>query len=381
MARQARTSCTAALAIRPITEERHAEFLEEHPMASFLQNPRWPEVKVGWRSQLLGAFDGEVLVASALTLGRPLPVLSRKFLAYLPEGPVFDPDQVTVEALLPQLVDYLRSTGAFLVRVGMPGTLRRWSAQEVRRGLLKGDEQLISQLEPIYEDPQAFDVRTQLQNLNWIAPPETEEFEVGQPRYQARIPLDGSSVDDVLARMDQTSRRQTRKSLRSDLTITVGTTSDLPAWQALYTETAQRDGFGPRPLAYFERMFAELNAAPDTECTLYFASFQDRTLAAAIYVRQGKFAWYVYGASSPEEPKRYAPRALQLRQVEEALAAGCHWYDLGGVTPSLESGGALGWTDTIQNHDGADVVETLGEWDYPVNPLLAKVFNLYMSWR
>src|SRR5699024_6830013 len=136
-----------------------------------------------------------------------------------------------------------------------------------------------------------------------------------------------------------------------------------------------------RPLVYFQRLFTELNAAPDTECVLYFARHQGHTLAAAIYVRQGRSAWYVYGASSMHEPKRYAPRALQLHQIEQALAAGCEWFDLGGVSPSLDSHHHLAGLTRFKTTMGADVVETLGEWDYPINPLLTKAFNLYMSWR
>lgn len=374
-------SRAAAFTIREITEQQHTEFLNSFPTASFLQNPRWSRVKEGWSGEVLGGFDGEELVAAAEVLYRRLPIVSHKVLAYVPEGPVFDPHTVDVENLLPSLVRYLRSSGAFLVRMGLPGTVRRWAAQDVRRSLSKGDETHIEQLEPLEHDAHASELHARLENMGWIAPQTSEDFEAGQPRYQARIPLTDSSVDDVLAKMDQTSRRQTRKSLRSELSITVGDESDLPAWHRLYSETAQRDGFTARPLAYFQRMYAELNAAADTECVVYFAAFEETTLAAAIYVRQRKFAWYVYGASSTQERKRYAPRALQLRQIEDALSSGCEWYDLGGVSPSLDSESPLAGLTRFKTTMGADVVKTLGEWDYRINWVLAKAFDFYMSRR
>lgn len=377
----AQTSGAAVLAIREITPQQYAEFLSAHPTASFLQNPRWSHVKEGWSGELLGVFDSEGLIATAGVLYRPLPILRHKFLAYVPEGPVFDPRKVAVEALLPSLVNHLRSSGAFLVRMGLPGCVQRWSAQEVRRSLTKGDETLLEQLEPLEQDPQGVEIHAALENLGWDPPQNSEEFEAGQPRYQARIPLTDSDVDDVLARMDQTSRRQTRKSLRSELSVSVGDERDLATWHQLYSETAQRDDFTARPLSYFQRMYAELNASPNCECVLYFASYQEETLAAAIYVRQGEFAWYVYGASSTQERKRYAPRALQLRQIEDALAAGCQWYDLGGVSPSLDSENPLAGLTRFKTTMGADVVETLGEWSYPINRLLAKAFDWYMARR
>src|SRR5699024_6159896 len=119
---------------------------------------------------VLGAFDADRLVAAAVVLRRSLPVFERKSLAYMPAGPVFDTTMVPVESVLPRLVDYLRSCGVFLVRMGLPGILRRWAAEDVRRGLMKGDENFISQLPPDYEDTSATELRTRLKDLGWNPP-------------------------------------------------------------------------------------------------------------------------------------------------------------------------------------------------------------------
>lgn len=403
------------LTARRITRAEHGRFLAEHPEASFLQNPQWPGVKIDWRGDSVGFYDGETLRATALVLFRrlpvPVPVLKNRSLAYIAEGPVFDraggDSSVELESVLVPLVQYLKSRGAFLVRIGLPGVVNRWDGAEVRRALAAGDHRSVTQLEPIHTAPEAEDVRARLTALGWRAPAESEDFEAGQPQFQARIPLqpeldapgpDGTPVEPnkngespaleaALNRMDSTSRRQTRKSTRSELTVTVGTAEDLPAWQSLYEETASRDGFTGRPLAYFQRMFSELNAggpeetAADTECTLYLAHHGDQLLAAAIYVRQAQFGWYVYGASSSEERKRYAPRALQLRQIQDSLAAGCTWFDLGGMSPSLDPEYELAGLTRFKTTMGADVIQTYGEWDYPVNRALAAAFNLYMARR
>ncbi|NUL48503.1 peptidoglycan bridge formation glycyltransferase FemA/FemB family protein [Cellulosimicrobium funkei] len=427
------------LTVRRITAADHGRFLAEHPESSFLQNPQWPGVKIDWRGDSLGFFDGQNLKATALVLFRrlpvPVPVLKNRSLAYIAEGPVFDSSAVQLESVLVPLVQYLKSRGAFLVRVGLPGIVNRWDGSEVRKALAAGTHHSVTDLTPLHTDPAAEEIRSRLQALGWQAPSTSEEFEAGQPQFQARIPLqpeldfaaDGTRVEPnkngespaleaALNRMDSTSRRQTRKSTRSELTVSVGTVEDLPAWQALYEETAARDGFTGRPLAYFQRMFAELNSAGaagsagtggseggtldsaadpavdasvdssvntavDTECTLYLAHFGEQLLAAAIYVRQGQFGWYVYGASSSEERKRYAPRALQLRQIQDSLAAGCTWFDLGGMSPSLDPEYELAGLTRFKTTMGADVVQTLGEWDYPVNRVLARGFNLYMSRR
>lgn len=391
----------AVYEVRSISVEEHNSFLAERSTASFLQNPRWPAVKKEWQAQSLGVFAAgagadAAPVAATLVLFRRLPVpaatplLGKKVLAYIAEGPVMDPVTTDLEQLLPPLLAHLKASGAFLIRMGLPSVLRRWEAKEVRRALAAGENTSIEELDPLEVDPvgaaQAARWQEQLRTLGFTAPAPSTDFEAGQPQFQARIPLTDEagaalSLDDVLARMDQSSRRQTKKSTRSELSISVGDESDLPAWHALYSETAERDDFTGRPLSYFQDMYRELNASPLSECTLYLAHLQDQLLAAAIYVRQGEFAWYVYGASSSQERKRYAPRALQLRQIEDALAAGCQWYDLGGLSPSLDPEYPLAGLTRFKTTMGADVVQTLGEWDYPVNPLLAKAFTLYMARR
>jgi lipid II:glycine glycyltransferase (peptidoglycan interpeptide bridge formation enzyme) len=392
---------SAVYEVRPISPEEHTRFLADQVTASFLQNPRWPAVKKEWQAQSLGVFEsgsaaGSAPVAAALVLFRRLPVpaavpvLGRKKLAYMAEGPVMDPAHADLEKVLPPLLAHLKSSGAFLVRMGLPAVLRRWEAKEVRRALAAGENTSIEELEPLDADPagsaQARQWQQQLRALGFKAPAPSTDFEAGQPQFQARIPLTDDAgaalpLDDVLARMDQSSRRQTKKSTRSELSVSVGAESDLPAWHALYAETADRDDFTGRPLTYFQDMYRELNASPLSECTLYLAHFGEQLLAAAIYVRQGEFAWYVYGASSSQERKRYAPRALQLRQIEDSLAAGCRWYDLGGLSPSLDPEYPLAGLTRFKTTMGADVIQTLGEWDYPVNPLLARAFTFYMSRR
>ncbi len=77
------------LTVRVITESEHLDFIERQRSASFLQTPAWGRVKSEWRRESLGWFRQGELVGAALVLYRQLPRLKR-YLAYLPEGPVID---------------------------------------------------------------------------------------------------------------------------------------------------------------------------------------------------------------------------------------------------------------------------------------------------
>ena len=77
------------LTVREISESEHLDFIRSQRSASFLQTPGWGRVKAEWRRESLGWFRGEQLVGTALVLYRQLPKV-RRYLAYLPEGPVID---------------------------------------------------------------------------------------------------------------------------------------------------------------------------------------------------------------------------------------------------------------------------------------------------
>lgn len=386
------------LRIQEISVEQHHDFIAKQAGASFLQNPVWPQTKPAWRSQSLGWFDDDELVAASLVLYRPIPVpgLRGRSLAYIADGPVFDPDLHDLDTLLEALVPYARSQGAFMIRMGLPFVLRRWDADDVRKALSRGEHGMIPELKPVESNTSAWTMEDTLVRNGWQKPELSEDFEVGQAQFQARIPLPQltseqradrespefqQAVEDVLMRMDSTSRRQTRKSTRSELTITSGGLNDVADWQALYEETAERDNFTGRPQSYFASMLQALNDSKTSQCKVLFAHYEDQLLASAIYVQQQDTGWYVYGASTRAESKRYAPRALQLEQIKLSLEAGAAWYDLGGVSATLNKEHELAGLTRFKTTMGADVVQTMGEWDYPINKLLARAFNIYLERR
>lgn len=403
-------SAHSAVSVRPISADQHTRFLAERPWGSFMQNPQWAQAKPEWDGFSVGVFrrddaGQEQLAGAALVLGRRLPVpertpvLGAKRLAYIPEGPVLD-DSLSLREVLPALTDYLAGVGAFLVRMGLPGHLRRWAAADVRQALADaaseepGAPQDVTGLRPLEEDARMLQAREDLKELGWLEPEPSTDFESGQPQFGASIPLvetggDGGehrlTVDDVLARMNSTSRRQTRKATRSELVVHDSAHGDveqrLAEFQELYEATAQSQGFIPRGAEYFRRLHTVMNEGDLSECRVLTASYEGAPLAAAVYIRQGDFGFYAYGASSHEERKRYAPRLLQLHQIELAVEAGCRWYGLGGVSPSLEKGSPTRGLAEFKTTMGADVVQSLGEWDRMINPALAKVFNLYMAKR
>ncbi|WP_258142403.1 aminoacyltransferase [Arthrobacter sp. MYb227] len=373
------------LSLRPITQSEHSSFLQGLPGVSFLQRPEWAKVKGGWGSESLGWFQKEELVGAALVLHRAAPVIGHT-LAYLPDGPVINWENHSTKDVLAPMIAHFRKRKVFLVRMS-PGLMRNtWSANDARKALSGGEHQLIPELAVAQHGTQAEALAAELAAAGWTKQEVSEDFAAGQPEFVARIPLIDAQgqqrdLDGVLAQFASTARNETRKGARGPLEIQVGTAADMERFHALYRETADRNEFSGRPSSYFTTMITELNAAVPGSCTLYFAVHEGRDLASAIRVRSGNLAWYVYGASSSAERKLFAPKALVHRMITDSIDEGCIYLDQGGVSATLDKAHHLSGLTHFKTSMGCDIVQTLGEWDLPLNKPLAWGFNKYMARR
>ena len=373
-----------SLAVRTITTEEHRRFNASQPSVSFLQTPAWGEVKSEWKAESVGWFDEAdpdgAPVGAGLVLYRQLPRL-KKYLAYLPEGPTIDWLGDDVQAWLVPLAAHLRAAGAFGIRIGPPVVARRWGADTVKRAI--ADERVTRLSEAVPDEVQhaASALRQQLRDLGWHPPSEDEGFAAGQPRFVFQLPVEGETPASLLAGMNQLWRRNIKKAEKAGVTVTQGTRDDLAAFHTVYAETAERDHFTPRPLAYFQTMWDALRAEDPDRIRLYLAHHEGDLVAATTWVRVGRHAWYSYGASSTAKRDVRGSNAVQWQMIRDALAAGASVYDLRGITEGLEADDPHLGLIQFKVGTGGQAVEYLGEWDLPLNPLLYRAFDVYLKHR
>jgi lipid II:glycine glycyltransferase (peptidoglycan interpeptide bridge formation enzyme) len=196
-----------------------------------------------------------------------------------------------------------------------------------------------------------------------------------------QLPLSGRSEDDLLTGMNQLWRRNIKKAVKAGVEVTLGKTGDLPDFHRLYAETAARDNFTPRPLAYFQHMFTAMQGEDPDRIRLYLAHHEGDLIAAATWVRVGAHTWYSYGASSILKREVRGSNAIQWQMMRDALAAGADVYDLRGITDTLEEDDPYMGLMQFKVGTGGEAVELAGEWDLPLSRLLYKAFDTYMRRR
>jgi lipid II:glycine glycyltransferase (peptidoglycan interpeptide bridge formation enzyme) len=376
---------TTPLTLRPISAQQHHDLIASRSSASFLQTPGWASVKAEWRAESVGWFRGTDLVGAGLVLYRQLPRV-RRYLAYLPEGPVIDWSGDDLGAWLAPMVAHLKKQGAFAVRMGPPVVTRRWSAEQVKAGIADASVHRLGDVPPLERTQEGARVIAQLHELGWQQQAAEGGFSAGQPQFNFQVPLvdaDGQprSEADVLAGMNQLWRRNIKKADKAGVEVTLGERTDLKAFHDLYVHTAERDHFTPRPLSYFETMHDALAAEDPDRFQVWLARHEGDLVAATIGIRVGTHAWYSYGASSTEKRDVRGSNAVQWAMMRHALAAGAHVYDLRGITETLDADDPHVGLIQFKVGTGGQAVEHAGEWDLPLNRAIYKAFQVYLSRR
>ena len=382
---------TLALTVRTITPAEHLAHVRAQRSASFLQTPAWGTVKSEWRAESIGWFrgGGGEPVGSALVLYRQLPKVKR-YLAYLPEGPVIDWSTEDLGEWLAPLTRHLKRSGAFGVRIGPPVVVARWSAAAIKQGIADESVHRLSDVPPTERSVEGARVVSQLQELGWRQQQTEGGFAAGQPKYNFHVPLrrtegreagEPRTEDEVLAGMNQQWRRNIKKAAKAGVEVRVGTADDLPAFHELYVHTAERDGFTPRPLGYFRTMLEALGAEEEDRIRLYVAEHEGDLVASTLAIRVGGHVWYSYGASSSEKRDVRGSNAIQWRMMQDAIAAGADVYDLRGITDTLDADDPHVGLIQFKVGTGGEAVEYAGEWDLPLNGAIYQAFSLYMRRR
>jgi lipid II:glycine glycyltransferase (peptidoglycan interpeptide bridge formation enzyme) len=371
-----------SLTLRTIRREQHLAYIQNLPSASHMQVPAWADVKAEWRSENLGWFDkDDKLIGVGLVLYRQLPKIKR-YLAYLPEGPVINWTSPNLEDWLQPMLAHLKQQGAFSVKMGPPVVIRRWDAAAIKSGIQDPDVKRLRDVEATHVESRAFEVADRLRRMGWQ---QGEDGGAGfgdvQPRYVFQVPLENRSLEDVHKAFNQLWRRNIKKAEKAGVEVVQGSYDDLAEWQRLYEITAERDHFRPRPLGYFQRMWTALNSEDPNRMRLYFATHEGETVAAATMLIVGGHVWYSYGASANHKREVRPSNAMQWRMLRDAYALGASVYDLRGISDSLDENDHLFGLIQFKVGTGGQAAEYLGEWDFPLNKMLHKALDFYMSRR
>ena len=327
------------------------------PGAHFLQTTEWAEVKraVGWsRHELTWRDNAGNITAGAQVLVRSMRLFKfgpKLSVGYVPRGPLVNwEDSAQRVKVIEGLEEYARKHSLVFIKMD-PETIIGTGVEEVNPA----------------DDTVGMTLINELQQRGWRFSPEQIQF-----KNTMMLDLSGSE-EDWMARMKQKTRYNIRLAIRNGVKVRQAGIDDLELLYSMYAETANRDGFIIRPEAYYLDVWARFMRAGMAEGLI--AEFEGVPLGGLIYFYLGNRAWYVYGMSTSKMREKMPNYLLQWEAMRSAREKGCTVYDLWGAPDTFNPNDPMYGVYRFKEGLGAEVVRTVGAWDYPVSSFLYFVYQ------
>ena len=342
-----------------IKEAKHwNKVIANLPGAHVLQTWQWGEVKshFGWDMHSLIWRDGSGhITAAALVLQRKISDALRGInmsVMYVPRGPLLDwSDKDLVQEVLSDLRQFAKKQRAIFIKIdpdlpigyGVPGEAQA------------------------HEDPIGQDVRKTLESTGW-------HFSDEQIQFRNTVAIDlRLDEEDLLQRMKSKTRYNIRLAKRRGVTVRIGTIDDIDLLYQMYAHTAVRDDFLIRPQAYYETVWQTFLEADLAKPLI--AEVDNQPVGAVVIFQFAGRAWYFYGMSLDEHREKMFNHRLQWEAMLYAKATGCHTYDMWGAPDIFNEDDPLWGVYRFKDGFGGRVLRTLGAWDYPIRPLIYRLYS------
>lgn len=270
------------------------EFLAAQPTGHHVQSSPWGQLKAkfGWHVIRILAHEGEQIVGGAQILSRRLPIWGN--IAYVTRGPVAAPGRTDViEVLFDRIEQVAQAQRLVVLSVEPPAD------------------------EPLYTSP--LQARQFKPSSFYVIPPTTVLVDLRQ------------SEDEILAQFKRSTRYNVRLASRQGIVVRDGNEADLPTFFQWMEATAAQDPYYYYDLAYYEEAWRQF--VPRGMMKLLIACYQGEPISGIIVIALGRWAVYKWGASSGAHLSKKPNELLQWHAIQWSGEKGCHYYDLGGITP------------------------------------------------
>lgn len=146
--------------------------------------------------------------------------------------------------------------------------------------------------------------------------------------------------------------------------------AEISILSSLLKAIGEKDNFTPQDESHLKH---QLEAG---FATLYIAEFDDQPIAAALVYDDNDTRFYAHAATSNEQRKLAAGTVLLVQMILDAKNSGKFTFDFWGITLSEDpSHPWYGFSKYKKSFGGAAVTYS-GTWDYPLNYLRYKFYQI-----
>ena len=346
---------------RSISELPHSHILQTWEWSQFKAKYGWEPEALIWEDDTTGKDDPRRIKAAAMILKKKIPIRgfsSRLNILYSPRGPLMDwSDQELRNKVLGDLQVYAKKQGAIFLKIDAG----------IKVGGDPDDNQELINILP------GINSRKELIERGWNFSQDQVQF-----RNTAIIHLDRDE-DQILANCKQKTRYNINLAARKGILVRKGKVEDLDLLYNLYAETSMRDGFIIREKGYYMtlwKMFMSNKPEKNTPSAIpLIAEYEGKPVSAILVFFFSNIAYYLFGMSSDLHREKMPNHLLQWETIRLSKSLGCKSYDLWGAPDELNEKDPMWGVYRFKKGLGASLVQTIGAWDYPANPIMYKLYT------
>ncbi len=316
--------------------KEYEQFLQSNPKGHFAQTLQWAHLKDMWHNEVVLSLDKNGKIkGSMLLLIRKIPFFNSTIM-YSPRGPVCDIyDNDTIKELIDGAKELAKKHKSYVLKIDpdVPMTDEKFKSIMKECGFKSKS---------------------------------SKNFEGIQPNFVFRKNIAGMSEQEVFDSFHSKHRYNVRLSIKKGCSVKIGKREDLKAFVDIMMETGVRDGFVPRSLEYFEKMYDELGDM----MRLYLVYYDNKVISGAISILYGNKVWYLYGASSNEFRNVMPNYLMQWEMIKWAIEEKCDIYDFRGVSGDLDESNPMYGLYRFKKGFNGDLVEFVGALDYVFKPFM-----------
>lgn len=385
-----------------VDKEKHDLFVKQHPLCNLLQSSSWAKVKENWDSQIVGVYENDELIASALVLMKRLPL--NITMMYIPRGPIMDYGNANlVKFFFSELKKWAKKYHCLFIKFD-PAILYHSFFLDQEKVEAVGFKQQFSNIQSIGAVHKGFnqDFETTVQprfhmveykdsfGLDFLSKKGKKNLKIAEKKKMDIKFGHLELLDDFCEVMKSTEERK-NISLRNK------------EYFRLLLDTYQKDAF--IGVAYvnieeeyneildrYEQCIKELEECPENAKKKRFTLEELKVslerqkkmlkeelethgkrvcVCGTLTVVYGKTSEILYAGMNDTFKRYMAPYLTWFKTMEKCFDQGCTWSNMGGIEGTLQGG--LVDFKSVYN---PKINEFIGEFDLPVNKFLYRLSQM-----
>ncbi|WP_273477047.1 peptidoglycan bridge formation glycyltransferase FemA/FemB family protein [Faecalicoccus acidiformans] len=382
-----------------LDKNEYDQFVKSHPLCNLLQSPKWAEVKENWKNEILGVYQGDRLIGGASVLIKQLPL--NFTMIYIPRGPILDYKNLEIlKFFFSHLKKWAKTKHCLFIKMD-PGIIYRDFYLE----------DTVRKIEP--------NVENEINNLKKIGCIHlgftTSLSDTIQPRYHAAV----KKKDNYLDSLPKHTKRHIKTAKKKNIMVDFYGIEKIHEFSRLMKLTEDRKHISLRNEEYFKHI---MNIFKE-DCKLFLAQLDLKKLiedskkryvqleeniqkckegqegkkenfikerdsiqkdlynlekyyktdgahpyiASALCIYYGNTCEMLYMGMDGKYQKFHGAYLTHIAPIQYAQENNIEWCNMGGLEGTLDGG-----LTKFKSNFNPDILEYVGEFDFPINKLLYK---------